>query len=145
MVSGDPQPAVGLGVNPNANQRSSAGSSDLDKRFEVLERRIADVSNDLAVFKTDVSSDMDVFKELILNSFESIKNNLEEFRKEMKGQRAQNEEVILLCTCVYFCVLTVIICKYILLYICNDVNVCVLTVIICKHVLLFIYSMDVRI
>ena len=63
----------------------------LNNRLEVLERRIADVSNNL-----------DVFKAFVAKSFEGFNNNFEEIRNEMKGQRPQNEEVILLCTCVYF-------------------------------------------
>ena len=65
-LTGDRQPAVDLGVNPNINEKGSVGGLDLNNRLEVLERRIADVSNDL-----------DVFKAFVLENFESFNNNFE--------------------------------------------------------------------
>ena len=100
MPTGDHRPYVDLSENPNVNQSSSGRISEINNRFEVLERRIADVSNDL-----------DVFKAFVVKSFESFNNNFEEIRKGMEGQRPQNQEVILLCTCVYLCVLIFIISK----------------------------------
>ena len=105
MPIGDHRRYVDFGEDPNVNHRSFVRISEINNRFEVLERRIADVSNDL-----------DVIKAFVVKSFESFNNNFEEIRKGMECQRPQNQEVILLCTCVYLCVLIFTLSKHILVF-----------------------------